>query len=331
MPLVKDSTYTSPPSFKNCHIQTIYPVLFRKVTGITYTRERIDTPDGDFLDLDWSRVGSDKAVIAVHGLEGSSRSKYIPGILKAFNWRGWDGVASNLRGCSGEINRQLRFYHAGATKDVHTVVCYLLAQNRYTEISLVGFSIGGNLTLKYLGEQGASLSPLIKRAAAISVPCDLVSCAWKLAERSNVICMKRFLFSFQRKIKAKMQVMPDSLNDENFHEIRTFKEYDDRYTAPLHGFASAEDYWVKSSSKPYLPEIHIPTLVMNALDDPFLAQESYPIEEAKQSKCLFLEIPALGGHVGFVTFNNDHEYWHETRVTSFIIDAHTQDQDHRLV
>jgi predicted alpha/beta-fold hydrolase len=321
MPLVEYSTYTPPIFFKDCHLQTIYPVLFRKVTGVKYTRERIDTPDGDFLDLDWSRVGSDKAVIAIHGLEGSSRSKYMPGILKAFNRRGWDGVGLNLRGCSGEINKQLRFYHAGATEDVHTVVGYLLAQNRYTEISLVGFSIGGNLTLKYLGEQGASLSPLIKRAAAISVPCDLASCAWKLAEKSNVIYMKRFLFSFHRKIKAKMQVMPDKINDENFHEIKTFKEYDDCYTAPLHGFANAEDYWAKSSSNPYLSNIRIPTLIINAIDDPFLTKESYPIEEAQQNHCLFLEIPNSGGHVGFITFNHDHEYWHETRVTSFIIDC----------
>lgn len=318
MPVIEYSTYTPPFFLKNNHLQTIYPALFRRVPEITYSRERINTPDGDFLDLDWSRVGSDNLGIAIHGLEGSSRSKYMPGILKAFNRRGWDGVAMNLRGCSGERNRLLRFYHAGDTEDVQTVVEHILAQQQYTEIALVGFSIGGNLVLKYLGERGTSASPLIKKAAAISVPCDLASCAWKLAERANVIYMKRFLLSFHKKIKAKMQLMPDKINDENFHTIKTFKEYDDHYTAPLHGFANAEDYWTKCSSKPHLLNIHIPTLLLNALDDPFLTEESYPVEEANQSPYLFLEVPASGGHVGFVTLDNGHEYWHEIRVISFV-------------
>ena len=322
MPVIAQSTYTPPVGFKNRHLQTIYPALFRKVTGVTYARERIDTPDGDFLDLDWSRVGSDKLVLAIHGLEGSSRSSYMPGILKAFNRRGWDGVAVNLRSCSGEINRRPRFYHAGATEDVQTVVSSLLQQRQYAELALVGFSIGGNLTLKYLGERGVTLPSVIKSAAAISTPCDLTSCAWKLAERSNAFYMQRFLLSFRRKIKAKRQLLPAKMTDANFRRIRTFKAYDDRYTAPLHGFANAEEYWAQASSKPYLPQIRIPTLLVNALDDPFLAQASYPIAEAQQNPYLFLEMPASGGHLGFVTFDRNGEYWHETRVAAFIIDAH---------
>jgi predicted alpha/beta-fold hydrolase len=257
-------------------------------------------------------------MLAVHGLEGSSRSRYIPGMLKAFHRRGWDGVAYNMRGCSGEPNRLLRFYHSGDTDDLHVVVRHVSEQNHYHKIAIVGFSIGGNLILKYLGERGTSLPTEITRAAAISTPCDLESSAWQLSEKSNYIYLKNFLRSFHRKIRAKMQLMPDKINDKNFHEIKTFKDYDDRYTAPLHGFADAEDYWTKCSSKQFLTGIRIPTLLLNALDDSFLREESYPFEEAKNSPYLFLETPSAGGHVGFVALNPQHEYWHETRVTSFI-------------
>ncbi len=319
MPFIEQLSYTPPWFFKNRHIHTIYPAIFRKVRGISFTRERIDTPDGDFIDLDWSRVGSDNVVIAVHGLEGSSGSRYMPGILKAFNRRGWDGVAMNLRGCSGEPNRLLRFYHAGVSEDLHIVVDHVLARNTYAQLAIVGFSIGGNLTLKYLGEQSVWLPQAITRAAAVSAPCDLESTAWKLSEKSNVIYLKNFLRSFRQKIRAKMQIMPDKISDSNYHEIKSIKNYDDRYTAPLHGFANAEDYWTTCSSRQFLSNIRIPTLLINALDDPFLRKESYPFEEARHSRDLFLETPFSGGHSGFVALNSEHEYWHETRITSFII------------
>ena len=323
MPIIEHTTYTPPWVLKNRHLHTLYASLWRNVPEITYTRERIDTPDGDFLDLDWSKIGADKTIIVIHGMEGSSRSRYIPGIINAFNRRGWDGVAMNLRGCSGELNRLLRSYHSGATEDVDTVVRHVLQQNRYQQLALIGFSLGGNQTLKYLGEQGPCLPKEIIKAAAISTPCDLESSAWKLSERSNRLYLKNFLRNFQRKIRLKMQQMPGQISDQNYHEIKSFKDYDDRYTAPLHGFANAEDYWTRSSSKPFLPNICIPTLLLNALDDPFLREESYPYEEARNSDYLFLETPTFGGHNGFVTFTPEHEYWHETRITSFIITPQT--------
>ena len=320
MPLIKHSDYTPPSIFKNRHIHTIYPSFFRKVTGVDFSRERLDTPDGDFIDLDWSRVGSHKIIIAVHGLEGSSHSRYIPGIIKAFNRRGWDGIAYNLRGCSGEVNRLLRFYHSGDTGDLHTVVNYVLQKHHYTQIAIVGFSLGGNITLKYVGERGDMLSKAITRAAAVSVPCDLESSAWQLSKRSNYIYLKNFLRHFQKKIRSKMQIMPGKISDDNFHSIKDFKDYDNRYTAPIHGFADAKDYWTKCSSKQFLSSIRVPTLLINALDDPFLGEECYPFKEAENSQYLYLETPPLGGHVGFVTRNSAHEYWHETRIISFIID-----------
>ena len=321
MPLIEHSTYTAPCIFRNRHLHTIYPALFRKVTAVAFIRERIDTPDGDFLDLDWSRIGSDKLVVAIHGMEGSSRSRYIPGMIKAFNRRGWDGVAYNLRGCSGEPNRRLRFYHSGDTDDLEVVIRHILAQHSYRKLAIVGFSLGGNITLKYVGERGTSLAKEIIRAAAISTPCDLESSAWQISEKSNAIYLKNFLREFHRKIRVKMQLMPGQISDKNFHKITTLQDYDDRYTAPIHGFADARDYWTKCSAKQFLPDIRIPALLINALDDPFLREQSYPFEEARQSRYLFLETPPKGGHVGFVALNPEHEYWHETRVTAFMLAA----------
>ncbi|MBD3308089.1 alpha/beta fold hydrolase [candidate division KSB3 bacterium] len=319
MPLIEHSPYSPPWWLRNRHLHTIYPALCRKVPQVTYTRQRLETPDGDFLDLDWSKVGADRLLIAVHGLEGSSRSHYMLGMIRAFNRRGWDGVACNLRGCSGEPNRLLSFYHAGMTGDLHTVISQILAHNSYTRLALVGFSLGGNLVLKYLGERTAALPQALTHAAAVSAPCDLASSARQLAKRSNALYMRNFLHAFHQKIKAKMQQYPGQLSDAHFQAIKNFKAYDDRYTAPLHGFADAEDYWTRCSAKPLLSRIRIPTLLLNALDDPFLADACYPYAIAARSQHLWLETPANGGHVGFVACNPAREYWHETRVAAFII------------
>lgn len=319
MPLIRHSDYCPPLLFKNRHLHTIYPSLFRKVHGVKFTRERIATPDDDFLDLDWLRQGSERLVLTIHGLEGSSRSKYIPGMLKAFQHRGWDGVSLNLRGCSGEPNRLLRSYHSGATEDIEATVRHVLQEYSYRKIALIGFSLGGNLTLKYLGEQGSALPQEIVGAAAVSTPCDLASSARKLSEKGNVLYLKNFLRAFRKKIQDKMQRMPDKINDRNFHEVTSLKAFDDRYTAPIHGFANAEDYWTRCSSKQFLTGIQVPTLLLNARDDPFLDEPSYPIEEAARHKYLFLEMPDFGGHLGFTARNPKGEYWHETRVCSFLL------------
>lgn len=322
MPVIESSSYTPPPLCRSPHVQSIFPVFCRPIQRLEYTRERIDTPDGDFLDLDWSPVGSKNVLLAIHGLEGCSDSRYMHGILRAFNRRGWDGVAMNLRGCSGEMNRLARFYHAGATEDVEQVLTHIRRTRSYGTIALVGFSMGGNLALRYLGEQADRLAPQIRAAAAVSTPCDLASSASKLARPENFIYMNRFVYAFRRKLRAKKKIMPDKIDDRGFYKIRTFKQYDDRYTAPLNGFKNAEDYWAKTSAKPLLPRITIPTLMINAQDDPMLARPSFPLEEARQNPNLFLELPEHGGHTGFMRFNADGEYWHETRVAEFILSAH---------
>ena len=318
MPLISASDYKPWGLFKNAHIQTIYPPLFRKVRNVNYIRERISTPDHDFIDLDWSRIDGDKAVIVLHGLEGHSQRSYVLGMIRALNSRGWDAVAFNFRGCSGQPNRLLRSYHCGATEDLQTVVHHVIDHYPYACISLVGFSVGGNLTLMYLGEKKYTISPLIKCAAAVSVPCDLESSADKLAAPSNILYMKRFLKMFHDKIRVKMRMMPDEIDDANYHSIRTFKDFDERYTAPIHGFSSAEDYWTQCSCKQFLPGIEIPVLLVSARDDPFLGKECYPVEEASNSRHLYFEMPDHGGHVGFVDFRSNGEYWHEKRIAAFV-------------
>lgn len=318
MPLLSGSTYHAPRFFSNPHVQTIFPSMFRRVRGIQYRRERIGTPDDDFLDVDFSFTGSKRIAVLLHGLEGDSHRHYMMGMAKALNRGGWDAAAMNFRSCSGECNRRLRFYHSGDTEDLRTVLSHISSSYRYEEISLVGFSLGGNVILKYLGESGEQHHSLIRKAAVFSVPVDLGACSLNLDRSSNRIYLKRFLRMLHGKIRMKMRMMPDEIDDRGFRNIKTFKEYDDRYTAPIHGFADALDYWERSSSKQFLSAISIPTLLVNAADDPFLPDECYPTEEAVNSEKLQLEITSNGGHVGFVTFNTSGEYWSETRAVKFL-------------
>jgi uncharacterized protein len=318
LPIITQSTYSAPPMFRNPHVQTVFASAFRTVNGVFYQRERIETPDNDFIDMDWSRVGSDRLALVLHGLEGDSGRAYMRGMVRALNKSGWDAAAMNFRGCGGECNRTLRFYHSGETEDVHTVLRHIAEPDNYSEIALVGFSLGGDVILKYLGEQGARLLPRLRKAVVFSVPCDLASSALELSRLSNRLYLKRFLRMLHGKIRMKMQLMPDRITDQGYEKIKTFKDYDDRYTSVLHGFADAKDYWAKASSRSGIPRIAIPTLLVNAADDPFLAEPCYPIDEARASACFHLEIPGHGGHVGFVTFGPQGEYWSERRAVSFL-------------
>ena len=318
MPLVATSTYQPPIYLQNGHLQTIFPSFFRRLGAALYQRERIETDDKDFLDLDWSKIGGRRLGIISHGLEGNSQRHYAVGMAKMLNSHGWDALAWNYRSCSGEINRRLRFYHNGSIDDLETVIQHAITQGSYEYIVLIGFSLGGNLTLVYLGDKGASINPRISAAVAFSVPCDLAASSRTLSRKRCKLYMNNFLVSLRRKIRAKMSVMPDRINDHDFHQIKNFKHYDDRYTAPLHGFKNAEDYWDKCSSMNYLSKIRIPTLVVNAWDDPFLAGDCYPVIAASESQHVFLETPSSGGHVGFIQFNRDGSYWSENRAMEFI-------------
>ena len=318
MPIIAKSSYVPPIGFSNAHIQTIFPTLFRKVKGVSYRRERITTPDDDFLDLDWASIGARKVAIVSHGLEGNSERCYILGVVKALNRSGWDGLAWNMRGCSGEPNKTIKSYHSGASEDLAVVVEHVIGGGKYDAVGLVGFSLGGNVTLKYLGERGSQTNKAITGAVTCSVPCDLASGAEEMAKPSNKIYMKRFTRMLHEKIKAKMRLMPERISDEGYNRIQTFRQFDDRYTAPLHGFRDADDYYNRASSKPFIHKITIPTLLVNAKNDPFLPQPCYPLREAEANPNFFLEMPKSGGHVGFIAFNKRKEYWFESRVVEFL-------------
>ncbi|RYF85185.1 MAG: alpha/beta fold hydrolase [Chitinophagaceae bacterium] len=307
-----------PPAFLfNQHLETIVPSLFRKVTAPAYVRERITTPDGDFLDLDWSQVGSVKLVILSHGLEGDSQRPYIRGMARTFAAAGYDVLAWNYRGCSGEINRLVRSYHSGATEDLEVVVHRALQKFPYTAITLIGFSLGGNLTLKYLGEKGKNLRPEIKNAITVSVPCDLLGSAKMLGTLNNFVYQRRFLKSLRQKLKQKQLLHPAEESLKNESRLADFFAFDNFYTAPAHGFAGAEAYYKACSSLYFLGTIQIPTLLINAQNDPFLSQSCFPVKEAEKSEFVFLEMPERGGHVGFCSDFRKDIYYSELRALQF--------------
>lgn len=308
--------YRPPALLSNAHLATIYPSLFRKVQLPPYKRERIITLDGDFLDLDWLSQQSAKVVIISHGLEGNSSRPYVLGMARAFYQSGFDVVAWNFRGCSGEINKAIRFYHSGATDDLDCVTQHVMAKG-YQQIFLVGFSLGGNLTIKYLGEMNALLPSAIKAAITFSTPFDLHSGCVKLEQRSNWIYTQRFLRSLKEKVIRKATLM-GGINIQGINKIATLKEFDDRYTAPLHGFKNALDYYQKCSSSHFVKYVAIPTLVVNALNDPFLGTACFPTTHEIQNNKVHLEYPRQGGHVGFALFNQKHLYWSELRALEFI-------------
>ena len=319
MPIIEQSSYRPPFGFSNGHLQTIYPTLFRPHPVIDYTRERIDTSDGDFLDLDWIKTrGNTKLIVLTHGLESSSSSKYICGMATAFKRQGWDVLAWNLRGCSGPNNRLLSSYHSGSSQDLETVVNYVSENYNYESMALVGFSLGGNITLKYLGEKGANHPKVIKAAAAFSVATDLASSAIRLEQFQNRIYMSRFMKTLAAKVRIKSKQFPGMLRDEGLDRMRTFREFDGAYTAPINGFSNAYDYWDRSSCGNFLNAINTPTLLVNAANDPFLPPSCYPVELARNHQYLHLEIPQSGGHMGFVSRNKTNEYWSEARAVAFI-------------
>lgn len=322
MPLVENSTYSPSSLLFNGHIETIYPAILRKFSAFNSVRHRIETPDDDFLDLDHYAHGANRIVIISHGLEGNSTRAYILGMAKKFYDEGFDVIAWNYRGCSGEINRQKIFYHSGATYDLDTVVRHAIALG-YEKIFLIGFSLGGNLTLKYLGENGDGVPPQLQGAVTFSVPLDLHASCIQISRRENKIYANRFLRGLKKKIKLKAKKYGE-LNVRLLKDIHTLASFDDYFTAPLHGFENALDYYLKSSALQYLNQITRPSLIVNAKNDPFLSKECYPAEMLHDHPMVFFESPKRGGHVGFPSFNGSVFYWSENRAFEFV-QAHLQD------
>ncbi|MEL7371630.1 MAG: hydrolase [Myxococcota bacterium] len=304
------------------HLMTIYPTLFRRRIPLATRRERFTLPDGDFLDLDWVEPegAPSLTVLILHGLEGSIDSPYARGLLTAIRDRGWRGVLMHFRGCSGEPNRKPRAYHSGETEDATAVIAALHA--RVGPIAAVGYSLGGNVLLKYLGEQ-EDRTPL-RAAVAVSVPLMLSPCAARLQTGFSRVYDKYLLRSMKQSLRRKRSAVDlGTVGRVEEREISTIRAYDELITAPLHGFADAEDYYAKSSSRPFLKRIQAPTLIIHAEDDPFMTSEVIPGESELSDK-VTLELSSRGGHVAFVggaPWRPD--FWLERRIPEFIQSVHS--------
>ena len=321
MPLLKQADYQAPFWLPEGHSQTIFPSIFRKVEGVYYVRERIMTDDEDFLDLDLSKANSlnhpatQSLIILSHGLEGSSTRQYIMGMVKNFNANGFDCLAWNFRSCSEEINQTKRFYHSGATEDLDAVVKYAISKG-YQKIYLVGFSLGGNLTLKFLGEKGQNLYPEVQKAVVFSVPLHLSSSGKTIGWLYD----QRFIRSLNKKVQAKASRFPEfEINTSSISKIKNLKDFDDAYTSQLHGFKDAEDYYEQNSSLYFLDNINVQTLIINAKNDPFLSKECFPYEQVKHLEKVYLQTPQGGGHCGFYPTDYQGVLWSEKRALEWVL------------
>ena len=319
MPIIS-SGYKAKGLFKSGHFSTIYSAKLRPIPKVAQVRKRLELTDGDFVDIDWSYHNttgdkSKKVAILLHGLEGDAQRVYMQGQAKALIQGGWDVAAMNHRGCSGEENRLYLSYNSGRTQDLSELIDHILTQEQYTNIALVGFSLGGNLLLKYLGEP-REVSHKIVAGIAISAPIDLQSSLDSLMTKTNKPYSLVFLKDLRKKYKRKMKLFPGLMSKEKLNQVKTLLDFDNTYTAPAHGFKNAEQYYQKSSAKAFLPNIKKPVLILNAANDSFLAPACYPFELAKQHENIYLEVPDTGGHVGFHVTNA--EYYSEIRVLDFL-------------
>lgn len=317
MPLI-ESSYVAPKLFQNGHIQTIYPVVFRKVDAVEAQRVRIDTPDDDFIDIDVSLNNKDHVVILSHGLEGSSVNPYVQGMMKKLSLQGFDVIAWNYRSCSGVMNRQRWFYNASNYEDLELVINWSIRMG-YKKVSLIGFSFGGSLTSYYLGDKGSHVPSELTSAILISAPTDIEEAITNLSNwHFGKVYTESFLGTMRKKVIEKHELMGlPGIDIEAIKKVRNFKDFDNLYTAKVNGFERAEDYYRHASSINLLYNIKVPTLILNAANDPFLGPNSYPAQIARNNPNLYLEVPKSGGHVGFICFENDH-YWSERRAKEFL-------------
>jgi len=316
MPLIK-SDYSPPWIFKNGHVSTIYSAKLRPSVYLPQERERLTLPDNDFIDLDWSYANHSKNRLAIllHGLEGNAQRPYIKAAGLQLVNSNWDVAAVNYRGCSGENNLAYQSYHSGKTDDLEVIINHILEKDTYQEIVLLGFSLGANLLLKYLGERN-NVPFEIKKGVAISVPTSLRGSLESLMKPENWLYSKAFLINLKNKYRLKIKQHPNKMNVSALGKIKTLKDFDDMYTSKAHGFKDAYDYYKQNSSNQFISTINIPILILNAKNDSFLNKDCYPYRIAENSKNIFLETPLYGGHVGFHQTNK--EYYSEKRTLQFL-------------
>ncbi|HXF80142.1 MAG TPA: hydrolase [Usitatibacter sp.] len=293
--------FRAPWWLRGPHAQTVYGSLAAPAPQVRLRRERWDTPDGDFVDLDFVD-GPDGApwLHLFHGLEGSSRSPYARALMAMAARRGWRGSVLHFRGCSGEINRLPRAYHSGDTNEIDWVLRRLRAGVGEAPLYAVGISLGGNALAKWLGESGEDARRTVARAATVCAPFDLMAAGEALGRGFGLVYAHHFLGTLRKTALAKLEQHPGLFDAGAVRRARTLRDFDNVVTAPLHGFRDTDDYWTRASAKPWLKAIAVPTLLVNARDDPFLPESALPTER-EVSPAVKLEFPREGGHVGFVS------------------------------
>ncbi len=297
-----------PKRWADGHWQTIAPSIKRKIsledTSLLHTRERIYTPDADFLDLDWytqKEMISEQLVVVLHGLEGNSQRHYAQGLIRHFGENGWDALGYNCRSCSGEMNWQPRFYHHADSADLHTAVQHVVATRTYKQLFFVGFSMGGNIIAKYLAEIGSGFAPTILGGVGVSCPFWLEDCAIALETKPNMLYNSKFVKSIAHKAIRKAQIMPErfKVSVQSLAQVRTCREFDVLVTVPYGGFDSPQHFYEQGSMGTHIEQVKVPFFLLQALNDPFLPSSCYPQDLAIKQPHFYLEISQEGGHVGF--------------------------------
>lgn len=320
--------YQAPRWLPGRHLQTIFPAAWMRLPEVRYRREQWQTPDNDIIELDWLLPETAEAgqsarqplVVLFHGLEGSSRSHYALRLMTALQQKAWRGVVIHFRGCGGTPNRLPRGYHCGDSAEIDWILRRLHA-NYQGPIHAVGISLGGNALLKWLGEQQHAAINIIDKAVAISAPLALPSTGHALGRGFNRFYAWLFLKTLRPKALAMVAKHDLDFDSKAIAKVRNLWHYDGLFTAPLHGFRDADDYWQQANCRPFLSDIRLPTLLLNARNDPFLPEQDLP-DASEVSACVTRDFPRRGGHAGFVgSWNaaaNDHSDWLAQRVLYFL-------------
>ena len=317
--------FTPARSLQNPHLQSILANSLRPQNGVDFRRQRRETPDGDFVDLDfadvdgmsWAELGDDAPIVLLlHGLEGSARRGYAHETYKQLAKSGIRSVGLNFRSCSGEMNRTAYLYHAGATADVALSMDWLNEQFPSVDKGMIGFSLGANVMLKYLGENGAGLDSRVKTAVAVSPPFDMVAGSQVFSHGTGKLYARLFLRSLKEKTRAHAHLIDDKIDIARVLQAQTVEEFDDALTAPLHGFAGVMDYYEKSRAGNFLPGIHVLTLLLRSLDDPFFDDDIGWVTKANNPN-LITGFTQHGGHVGFMEGLGNQHFWAERQAARF--------------
>lgn len=300
---------------RNGHTNTLYTYFYRKLSAPKYIRERWDTSDGDFIDLDFIKSQNKRLVILSHGLEGNSSSQYIIAMANLMSQNDFDVCALNYRSCSGEMNHTKTMYHSGFTDDLHMIVDDM--SKKYEEIFLVGFSLGGNMNLKYTTDEVYPIKDTIKGVISVSAPIDLEASSKRISSWYNYQYQYNFLKTLKEKMRIKAHMHPEVININDLDKVKTLIDFDEYFTGPLHDFAGAKGYYNHCNALQYLDNVTVPTLLISSEDDPFLTESCIPKNIAKSNKDLYLLATKYGGHVGFTTFGSEF-YWLDYKILEFV-------------